>query len=245
MENLYNKITCYINSFHKTKIRRYIDFNENWRFSDVNDSESSNYDYDESGWQTIDLPHDYSIKQGFDINALSGVNGGYVKTGIVWYRKTFDASGMDGNKLVKIHFDGVAANSKVFINGRFLGQYPSPFSPFWYDLAPHLYFDKPNVIAVMCDTSLQPFSRFYIGTGIYRKVFLAVSDSFHFEPFGVYVRTEKIDNNALINIDASISADAFTNDRGEYWVPVEYTILFDDASLHDSRFYIMVPHDAL
>jgi len=213
MTDIFDRITNYINSFHDTKVRSHVDFNNAWSFSDVNDSESYRYDYNDGNWQTVDLPHDYSAGQGFDINAPSGINGAYVKTGIVWYRKKFDASGMEGNKLVRIHFDGVAANSRVYINGHFLGQYPGPYSPFWYDLAPHLYFDKPNVIAVMCDTSLQPFSRFYIGTGIYRKVCLTVTDSLHFEPFGVFARTEKIDTDgALIKIDASVSANAFTGD---------------------------------
>ncbi len=43
----------------------------------------------DADWRKVDLPHDWSIEVDFDANAPSGNDGGYVLTGIGWYRNTF------------------------------------------------------------------------------------------------------------------------------------------------------------
>jgi beta-galactosidase len=84
--------------------------------------------------------------------------------GVGWYRKAFLLPDSLKGKRFVIQFDGVYMNSRVYINGHFLGQYPYGYSTFQYDLTEHVYFDKPNVIAVRVDNSLVPSSRWYTGS---------------------------------------------------------------------------------
>ena len=111
-----------------------------------------------------------SIEGAFDQKNPAGFGGGALPGGIGWYRKTFDATPVEG-KSVFIDFDGVYRNSEVWLNGQYLGKRPYGYSSFQYDLTPHLKAGK-NIIAVKVDNSQQPNSRWYSGSGIYRNVWL-------------------------------------------------------------------------
>lgn len=87
---------------------------------------------------------------------------------------------------VFIEFDGVMANSDVWISGFHLGKRPYGYSSFRYELTGHLNFGKaaPNVIALRVDNSAQPASRWYAGAGIYRHVRLIISNAVHVFQWG-------------------------------------------------------------
>lgn len=73
-------------------------------------------------------------------------------------------------------FGGIYRNSEVWINGHYLGKRPNGYISFRYDLTPWLnYGDEKNIIAVRVDNSLQPNSRWYNGSGIYRNVRLVTT----------------------------------------------------------------------
>src|SRR6266566_3421843 len=95
----------------------------------------------------------------------TGQGGGFMPSGIGWYRKHFTVSSDLRHRLVFIEFDGVMANSDVWINGFHLGNRPYGYVSFGYELTAHLNFAKDNVIAVRTDTSKQPASRWYTGAG--------------------------------------------------------------------------------
>jgi beta-galactosidase len=84
----------------------------------------------------------------------------------------------DSNRVVRVEFDGVMANSDVWINGFHLGHRPNGYVSFSYELTGHLNLGGDNVLAVRADTSAQPASRWYSGAGIYRHVRLRVTDRF-------------------------------------------------------------------
>jgi Beta-galactosidase/beta-glucuronidase len=89
-------------------------------------------------------------------------------SGIGWYRKTFTIPQTDKGKLIYIAFDGVYQKSDVWINGHHLGYRPNGYISFRYELTPYLNYGGKNVIAVKADNSVQPNSRWYSGSGIYR-----------------------------------------------------------------------------
>ena len=65
-----------------------MDFNWKFHYGDVESGESPVLD--DSGWRSLDLPHDWSIEAEFDQEAPAGGRGGYLPGGIAWYRKTFN-----------------------------------------------------------------------------------------------------------------------------------------------------------
>ncbi|MGA2053559.1 MAG: glycoside hydrolase family 2 TIM barrel-domain containing protein, partial [Opitutales bacterium] len=87
----------------------------------------------------------------------------------------------------------IMSNSNVYINGFLIGARPYGYVEQFYDLTGHLNFGAtPNVLAVRVDNSIQPLSRYYTGSGIYRHVRLVVTDPVHIEHNGVFVTTPQI-----------------------------------------------------
>src|SRR6202042_2014539 len=136
---------------------------------------------------------DWSIEGPFDPNAAAGGAGGFLPTGIGWDREHFTLGDYGPQARVFIEFDGVMANSDVWINGVHLGKRPYGYVSFRYELTDHLRFgpQASNVLAVRADNSAQPASRWYPGAGISRHVRLVVTDPIHFDHWATFVTTPK------------------------------------------------------
>ena len=182
-------------------------FNNGWKFS-LNvgaDENPAAPGFNDSGWRTLDLPHDWAIEGDFDEHNPSGTGGGALPGGIGWYRKNFKVDKKDKGQIISIEFDGVYMNSSVWINGHLLGTRPYGYISFSYDLTPYINWDGDNVIAVKVDNSDQPNSRWYSGCGIYRDVRLVKTGDIRVDQWGTYVRTESLsDNKALVRINTSV-----------------------------------------
>jgi len=167
---------------------RKIAFDDGWSFSLGDRPGAQDPAFAVGDWTPVHLPHDWSLPLPLDEAAPSGGSGGYAVTGIGWYRKTITLPRGWRGKRVAIQFDGVYQRSEVWINGHSLGLRPYGYISFVYDLTPYLRTDgQPDVIAVRVDNSLQPNSRWYSGSGIYRHVWLVVTDPVHIAPWGVHV----------------------------------------------------------
>lgn len=199
------------------EVRKRDSFDFNWKFN-LGDITSTNPtsiespaispDYNDSGWRTLNLPHDWSIEGGYSQDNPSGYLGGYTPSGIGWYRKTFQWSPDWQEKQVSIEFDGVYMNSDVWINGHHLGNRPYGYSSFTYDLTPYLQTGS-NVIAVRVDSSKAPSGRWYTGSGIYRHTWLTVTDKVHVAHWGTYVTTPTITNdNVSVDIKTTVQNDS-------------------------------------
>jgi len=168
-------------------------FGEGWKFTpgDINDAQ--NVTFNDSGWRQLNLPHDWSIEGKFNKDNPATPGGGALPGGIGWYRKAFSLSESNKDKLVFIDFDGIYCNSEVWINGHYLGLRPYGYISFRYELTPYLnYGEKTNVIAVKVDNSKQPNSRWYSGSGIYRNVWLVITNKTHIDHWGTYITTPEV-----------------------------------------------------
>jgi len=178
--------------------RKITSFDSGWRFSESDATGFEKASFNDSKWRKLDVPHDWSIEGPYDQNNPTGRGGGYLPAGIGWYRKNFTLNEADAKRKISIEFDGVMANSEVWINGFHLGKRPYGYSSFSYDLSGHLNFGKgkTNILAVRVDNSLQPASRFYTGAGIYRHVRLVSADDVHFDHWGVFVTTSQVSTSS-------------------------------------------------
>ena len=203
-------------SREEDEVRTKQKFTTNWRFS-LTDSLTENGffkpDYDDSSWRELNLPHDWSIEGTFSDEHPAGIGGGALPGGLGWYRKTFRLSECQRDKVFYIDFDGVYMNSEVWINGHFLGKRPNGYISFRYDLTPYLHFgEKDNVIAVKVDNSVQPNSRWYSGSGIYRNVWLTSVNPLHVDLWGTHITTSDVtEEQATVNIQHSIK-NSWEND---------------------------------
>src|SRR6201996_5362908 len=181
------------------------DFDMGWHFhlGDVPGAETPALK--DAGWRTLNLPHDWSIEGKFSKDNPATPDGGALPGGIGWYRKTFTVPAASKNKKVYIDFDGVYQKSTVWVNGHELGFRPNGYISFEYDMTPYLHFGGKNTIAVKVDNSVQPNSRWYSGSGIYRNVWLVTTNKIAVDHWGTYVTTTDVSSSsAQINIQTKV-----------------------------------------
>lgn len=167
-------------------------FDYGWKFYLGDTAAAKQKNFDDGNWRQLDLPHDWSIEGKVNPKNPSGNAGGYFPTGTGWYRKTFNVPAALAGKKVSLYLEGVYMNAETFINGNSLGVHPYGYTSFSYDLTPYLKLGEDNVIAVKVDNSQQINSRWYSGSGIYRHVWMLVTDAVHTAPWGVSVTTPSI-----------------------------------------------------
>jgi beta-galactosidase len=175
-----------------------INLNSQWKFirQDVDGAQQVNFD--DSGWQSITLPHTW--------NNLDGEDGGdnYYR-GPGWYRRRLDLAGGSSlaGKSCFLKFDGASSVASVYVNGRLAGTHRGMFAAFCYDVTPLLNLSGDNVIAVRVtnakDQDLPPLSAdFTFFGGIYRGVELLALNPLSISPVddagpGVYIMQQSVD----------------------------------------------------
>lgn len=181
--------------------------NYEWKFNLGDNAEASSADFNDSNWRKLDLPHDWSVEGKTDINNPTKGGGGYFPAGIGWYRKSLSIPENYADKNISIYFEGAYMNSTVYVNGKEVGVQPYGYSSFYFDITPHVLFGGENIIAVRVDNSQQPNCRWYSGSGIYRNVWLTVTDKIHVKQWGVAITTPEVSpdeakvviNSTLVN----------------------------------------------
>jgi beta-galactosidase len=129
-----------------------LNFNPDWKFIKADPPGAQAPDFNDRGWTTISAPHTYNDVDTFDNWSPPGHAGEQEQwSGRTWYRKTFTAPESWKGKKVHIEFEAVRQVAEVYLNGQRLGTSKTGFTPFGFDLTPHLEFGRPNVLAVMCD----------------------------------------------------------------------------------------------
>ena len=191
--------------------RSIADFDKGWHFNlgDVKDGEKTSLD--DANWRLLNLPHDWSIEGKFSKDNPATPEGGALPGGIGWYRKMFTVPVSSKNKLIYIDFDGVYQKSTVWVNGHKLGFRPNGYISFRYELTPYLNFGGSNTIAVKVDNSVQPNSRWYSGSGIYRNVCLVTTSDFGaIDHWGTFFTTSDVnEKSATVNAEIKIKGRAY------------------------------------
>lgn len=186
-------------------------FNKDWKFNRFGSSqfEPGLYleepagielvGYNDSYWRKLDLPHDWGVEGPFR-DDLENDTGLLPWKAIGWYRKHFVVPESDSAKLIFIDFDGAMANAEVWLNDRFIGEWPYGYTSFRFNLTPYIHFGEENLIAVRLDTEKLD-SRWYPGAGIYRNVWLTKTNTVQIDHWGIYLTTPKItEEEGLIDL---------------------------------------------
>ncbi|HNW60751.1 MAG TPA: beta-galactosidase GalA [bacterium] len=164
--------------------------------------------FDDRPWRTLDLPHDWAVELPFSGEASHShgyktIGWKYPATSVGWYRKSFRIPESDLGRRISIQFDGVYRNAIVWCNGFYLGQEPSGYIGFEYDISDYLNYGGDNVIAVRADASLEE-GWFYEGAGIYRHVWLNKTDPLHVAPRGIFVYSGMAGDTARVTARATV-----------------------------------------
>lgn len=205
-----------------------------WRFhrGDLPGAETSGFA--DSGWRQLDIPHDWSIEDipaetnegrgavwteasypllegPFDRYASEGQSAtGWTVGGIGWYRKTFPKPRVAPYGKVELRFEGIYMNSSLWLNGVHLGDHPYGYTPFAFDITPHLK-DGENVLAVRVNNKGKN-SRWYAGSGIYRKVWLSNSGALRIPENGIFATTPEVTKDAaLVHAEVKVESGSTEN----------------------------------
>lgn len=212
-------------------------FDKNWKFNvgnfDVIDSVGqtkcgifksgvSGIDFDDSKWETVNLPHDYrlnfpkekSMKNAdnlADIPAMEKIDSHLTTIGAIigrpaWYRKHFvlDVNEYE-NKEIYIKFDGAFRDYTVYLNNCYVGNHQSGYTECVFNITDFVKFDGENVLAVKINPT-ESEGWWYEGAGIYRHVWLLSAPTTHFDVHGVFVKSD-VDlgkNSARLSVDSTI-----------------------------------------
>ncbi len=186
-------ISFFFNSAYAQNGRTITAFDNDWKFYKGDASGAEAAAFNDNDWRSLNVPHDWSIEGPYDRANPTSRGGGYLPAGVGWYRKTFSLSNSDAAKKFFIEFDGIMAASDVWINGHHLGKRPSGYQSLHYELSPYLKFgSEKNVLAVRADNTVQPASRWYTGSGIYRHVRMISTSPVHVEANGTYVTASNV-----------------------------------------------------
>lgn len=179
--------------------RERIDFDWRFHLGDIQGAEQLSYV--DRNWRILDLPHDWSIEG--EIDKATGLYPG----GIGWYRKVLSWNPAWKGRKIYVDFDGVFMNSDVWINGHHLGHRPYGYISFRYDITPFLK-NGNNIIAVRVDNAKQPSARWYTGSGIYRHVWLNITNPVHVGHWGTFVTTPAVSaDQASVHIRTQVVND--------------------------------------
>ncbi|MCQ2607934.1 MAG: DUF4982 domain-containing protein [Bacteroidales bacterium] len=153
-------------------------------------------DFDDRMWRTVSVPHDWCVELPFAENGSvshgsKAIGRNYPESSVGWYRKSFFIDSADFGKKISVEFEGVFRDSKVWCNGFYLGNEPSGYMGFSYDLTEYLNYGGENVIAVRADASFEE-GWFYEGAGIYRNVNLVKTNPLHVARYGTFITTDAI-----------------------------------------------------
>jgi beta-galactosidase len=192
--------------------RTILPFDQGWLFVVGDPAGAAGSTFADTTWRALNVPHDWAIEGAtppsdpFSQTAATTGRGGYVPSGVAWYRKHFTLDESLSGKEVYIEFDGIMENSDVYINGTHLGHHPYGWVSLRYDMTASVMFGMAdNVIAVRCDTSVQPAERFYAGAGIYRHVRVLATDPVHVDQWATFVQVPSpTAASATVNVQTSV-----------------------------------------
>ncbi|KAI1773155.1 glycoside hydrolase family 2 protein [Hypoxylon cercidicola] len=178
--------------------------------------------FDDSEWETVNVPHDWAIKGPFHAPNIPNSMGALPINGVGWYRRNLTIKASDIGKSIFLDIDGAMSNSAVWINGEILGGWPYGYNSFRLDLTPYVK-EGDNLLAIRIDNPLN-FSRWYPGAGLYRNVWLVKVDQTHISQHGTYITTPVVSAESA-DVDLTVEVENKGNSSRQVEVQTDVYVL--------------------
>lgn len=190
-------------------------FNFDWRFQLGNPTGAEKTDFDDSGWQSLNLPHDFQFHQPWDEKA--GGARGFKGQCEGWYRKTFFAPAEWQGLQVLLDFEGLMYYGDVYLNGKLVASSEYGYLGFETDISQQLVYGGNNVVAVYANSGKSNASRWYTGAGLFRNVHLRLQNHTHIGRHGIYVASTFPSGEVGRGVEVQVTVDVcgFPHGSGE------------------------------
>ncbi len=178
--------------------------NRDWKFLLGDNPQAAAPGFSDNDWQAIGLPHSFSLPyfQGKDF---------YV--GFGWYRRSIAWRSEWAGKSVSLEFEAAFQDAEIYINGRQVGLHKGGYTSFECDITSHLTPGE-NLLAVrvnnLWNPELAPRAGDHIfDGGLYRNVWLVVTDTLRIGFQGLHVTTPKVSRQS-----ANVALALLVENRG-------------------------------
>ena len=181
--------------------------------------------FDASGWQQVDLPHDWALDLPFVADprlvnwGFKPLHRDYPQSSIGWYRRVFQLPASDAGRRLSLEFDGVFRDCTVALNGHLLGRNLSGYAPFRFDITDYATLGGDNVLVVHVDAS-EHEGWFYEGAGIYRHVWLVKTAPVHVPQWGTHVIADPGSAGGTVRITTEVANETDATSRVRVVSPV-------------------------
>jgi beta-galactosidase len=182
--------------------RMILPMNRKWRYSPAKNEGAHLPTFDDSAFESVVIPHaNVALPwHNFDDKAYQ-----FIST----YRRRFRLPHVAAGKRVFVDFEGAMTASTVWINGALLGEYKGGYTPFSFELTPHLLWNQENVLVVQLDSTerpdIPPFGYeidYMTFGGIYREVSLRIVPSAYID--NILARPKDV-----LSAEPSLEVDCF------------------------------------
>lgn len=197
-------------------------WNDGWSFlKGTTDTELTEVQARIAEFEKIMLPHDWLI--GDSCRLYEDGNG--------WYRKEFLWE--EENRRASIIFDGIYMDSTVYINGIWAGEWKYGYSQFELEATPYLRQGNNEILVKAAFRS--PNSRWYSGAGIYRDVWLAVTEDTYIKENDIYVTTQKQGDDFVLTVETIVQKAAGSKLRHSLYAPDGQELLLSVMAAEQKR----------
>ncbi|HBF34753.1 TPA: beta-galactosidase, partial [Candidatus Sumerlaeota bacterium] len=192
-----------VSAFAADSARQTLNFNREWKFKLGDEKGAEAPAFEDAQWSAVGLPHSFSTPYFLADKFYTGYG---------WYRKHFDVPAAWKNKRVSIEFEAAFQDAEVFVNGKAVGRHEGGYTGFSLDITDAVKAGD-NVVAVRLNNlwrgDLAPRAGEHVFSGgIYRDVYLVVTDPLHVAWYGTFVTTPEVSKeSATVNIKTEVKND--------------------------------------
>ncbi|MGV3505475.1 MAG: sugar-binding domain-containing protein [Adhaeribacter sp.] len=178
-----------------------VSLNGSWAFKTDPDNvgqEQAWFDaqYQAAGWEPMAVPGNWDTHNAYAHYA-----------GKAWYRKEVAVPASWQGKTIRLHFEAVYHDAKVWLNGQLLGESHSGFFPFEFDVTKAIRLGARNTLVVCADNTFKRGATWNWG-GIRRPVSLLVNNPLRVEQAQVLATPDLAKGTARVALKLLLRNDS-------------------------------------
>ena len=181
-------------------------FNQSWKFKRADVSGAEATAFDDSSWGNVGLPHSFSLPYFMSPKFYVGYG---------WYRKHFTVPSSWSGKSAFLEFQAAFDQAVIYVNGKQVGSHIGGYNGFSIDVTSAITAGD-NVVAVQLNNNwnaqLPPITGDHtFQGGLYRDVFVVVTDPLHVTWYGTWVTTPTLATNSGSSSTVEIKTEVQNN----------------------------------